>query len=91
MSTPTAPAPLFLKFTREPFDLAYIVTFPDNSTEVVDCEDALEWLRLRHAGRMNLSVVEKALDDCWNFGSAEIVITTPRVIVPAFSRTAPKI
>jgi hypothetical protein len=83
--------PLLVKITREPGLESYTFTLPDGSTEDLEPEEALEWFRLRHVGRMDVDLIERALDDCWNFYSAEILVENPRIPRVELTRTSPNI
>ena len=45
------------------------------TSEELDPEDARSWFKMRGA---NMEAVEKALDYCWNFYNATIVIKNPK-------------
>jgi hypothetical protein len=83
--------PLVLKLSREPgLDLLKI-EFPDGNSDEIEFTEAPEWFRLRHATPMNLDVVEKAIDECWNWYEATLVIKHPRNIVKPFVPADPQI
>lgn len=83
--------PLTVKITREPGMDWFTLFMPDNSSEDVDAVEAVEWFRLRHKGRMDYTLIERAIDDAWNFGEAYVIIETPRYPKPEYTRTSPKI
>lgn len=83
--------PLLVKIVREPGLEWFTVELPDGSSEDLEPEEAVEWFRLRHAGKMDISLIERALDDCWNFYSAEILIVNPRLPKAIRTRTSPNI
>ena len=87
---PTLP-PLLVKITRESGLDWFTLALPDGSTEDLEAEEALEWFRLRHVGRMDVDLIERALDDAWNFLEAEVLIQSPRMPQKEISRTAPNI
>ena len=67
--------PLTIHLRREPGLEWFLLQVSDGSSEELDPDDTREWFRLRGA---NMDVVEKALDYCWNFYRASIVIKAPR-------------
>lgn len=83
---------LLIKVNREPGLDFYVMTFPDGTTAEVDAAEALDWFRERHyLYRMDEHLIGKALDDAWNFGSAEILIENARRVSPPPSRVTPKV
>ena len=69
------PRPLTIELRREPFMEWFVLQVDDGSSEELDPEDARSWFKMRGA---NMDSVEKALDYCWNFYSATIVIKSPK-------------
>lgn len=53
----------------------FILNVSDGSSEELDPDDARDWFKQRGA---NVDVVEKALDYCWNFYQATVVIRNPK-------------
>lgn len=80
-----------VKLGREPGSDYVTLTLPDNSSEELEFVDALEWFRLRHGGKMDVLLVERALDECWNFYTAEILIHNYRKVVRNYSHIEPKV
>jgi len=83
--------PLLVKITREGGLDWFTLTFPDGSSEDVDAEEAVEWFRLHHKGRMDYTLIERSIDDAWNFGEANVLIIEPRFPKPEVSRITPNI
>jgi hypothetical protein len=83
--------PLLVRIVRESGLDWFTLYLPDNSSEDVDAEEAVEWFRLHHQGRMDYTLIERAIDDAWNFGEANVLIEKPRFPKPEYSRTSPKI
>ena len=67
--------PLTIELRREPGLDWFVLNVSDGSSEELDPEDARSWFRMRGA---NMDAVEKALDYCWNFYNATIVIKNPK-------------
>jgi hypothetical protein len=84
-------SPLLVLVTREVGLDWFTMHLPDGSTEDVDAEEAVEWFRLRHSGRMDLTLIERAIDDAWNFGESEVLIQNPRRPAVEVNRTTPKV
>lgn len=65
---PSQQVPLTVRLTREPFSpfvsLSVIAGDGAGSTEDLEADEARQWFRERGA---NMIMVEKALDDVWNF------------------------
>ncbi len=69
------PRPLTIDLRREPGLEWFVLQVDDGSSEELDPEDARSWFKMRGA---NMDAVEKALDYCWNFYKATIVIKNPK-------------
>jgi|688.fasta_scaffold108565_3 hypothetical protein len=69
------PTPLTIDLRREPGLEWFVLTISDGSSEELDPEDTRTWFKQRGA---NMDAVEKALDYCWNFYKATIVIKNPK-------------
>ena len=67
--------PLTIVLKREPYLEWFVLHVDDGSSEELDPEDARSWFKMRGA---NMEAVEKALDYCWNFYNATIVIKNPK-------------
>jgi hypothetical protein len=85
------PLPLVLRLSREVGSDYILIEFPDGSTEEVEGTEAVEWFRLRHAGKMDQLVIERALDETWNFLSSVVVIQNPKEVNRDYTRVDPKI
>jgi hypothetical protein len=83
--------PLLVKVVREAGLDFFTLTLPDNSSEEIDAEEAVEWFRLHHQGKMDYTLIERAIDDAWNFGEANILIDKPRFPKQEVTRTTPNI
>jgi hypothetical protein len=82
---------LLLKLTREPGLDMLLIKFPNGNTDEVEFADAPEWFRLRHANKMDVLLIEKALDECYNFYESEVLIANPREIKREYSHADPKV
>ena len=80
--------PLHVLITREPFLEWFVLTLDDGSSYELDPEETRAWFKERGA---NMDVVEKALDDCWNFYKAEFVIQNPKKPQLVNPRLEPKL
>lgn len=67
--------PLTVVLKRDPYLEWFVLNLDDGSSEELDPEDARSWFKMRGA---NMDAVEKALDYCWNFYNATIVIKNPK-------------
>lgn len=85
--------PLPVRISREPGLDWFKLEFDDGSgkSEEIDAVDAVEWFRQHHVGRMDDQLIERAIDDAWNFGEAVIVIVNPRFPKVEVTRTTPRI
>ena len=73
---PTPPEkPLTIQLRREPGLEWFVLNVSDGSSEELDPDDTRSWFKQRGA---NMDAVEKALDYCWNFYNATIVIKSPK-------------
>lgn len=61
--------------TREPWTDFFTITLDNGHSEELDVEDCRAWFKVRGA---SMDVVEKALDQCWNFYRSEILIRNPK-------------
>ena len=68
------PAPLKVRITKEPFMDWIELHLEDGGHEELAPEEARTWFKERGA---NMETVEKALDYCWNFYKAVVVINAP--------------
>jgi len=76
MQTNASNSPLHVIVTREQFSIFYLIETPVNGySEELEVEEVREWFRLRGAKE---DMVEKALDQAWNFGRSEVLIKNPR-------------
>jgi hypothetical protein len=82
---------LLVRIVRESGLEWFQLILPDNSSDDVEATEALEWFRQHHVGKMDVQLIERALDDAWNFGEANVIIVNPRFPTREESRTAPKI
>lgn len=48
----------------------------NGQSEELDPEEARAWFKVRGA---NMSEMEKVMDQCWNFGRAEVEIENPKI------------
>lgn len=70
--------PLTVRLQREVGMEWFILHLEDKSSEELDPDDTRDWFKQRGA---NMDAVEKALDYCWNFYQATIVIKNPKTRV----------
>jgi hypothetical protein len=75
IQTPKLDNTIHVVVTREPFIDFYTLALDDGTTEELEIEDCRQWFRERGA---NMDKVDKALDHCWNFHRAEMVIVNPK-------------
>lgn len=68
-------AALHVVITREPYLEWFTIKLPNGYTEELDPDETRKWFKKRGA---NMEVLEKALDRCWNFYSAEVWIQNPQ-------------
>ena len=81
--------PLHVILTREMFSVFFKLETPVNGfSEELEVEDVREWFRVRGAKE---DMVEKALDQCWNFMRAEVLIEHPKEITTIKLPYAPDI
>jgi len=62
---------MLIQVRREPFSPYYQLIMPNGNSEEILCEDIYEWFRLRGA---KAEVIEKAIDEAWNFYSVDILV-----------------
>lgn len=69
------PKPLHVLVLRTPFSDFFVLQMDDGQSEEFEPEDCRAWFKDRGA---NMDKVEAALDHCWNFQRAEILIHNPK-------------
>jgi len=67
--------PLHVVITREPFGDFFALHEDNGHTEELEPEECRAWFKERGA---NMDKLEQALDQCWNFQRAEVVIKNPK-------------
>lgn len=67
--------PLLVIITREMYSTFYTLWVDESPVEELEVEDVREWFKQHGA---NMDVVNKALDQCWNFTTANVEIEHPR-------------
>jgi hypothetical protein len=67
--------PLHVYITREPFSDFFVFTLDNGHTEELEAEEARQWLRDRGG---NMDLMEKALDQVFNFQRCDVFIDKPR-------------
>lgn len=89
MTTATSVHPLHVTILRPPFTGDFFTLVLDNGqSEELEVEETREWFRVRGA---NMDVVEKALDEAWNFAESGITIKNPKVPRVLHSAIQPKL
>lgn len=62
---------LHVLLLREMFSEFFTIQLDNGQTEELDPEEVRNWFRVRGA---NMDALEKVLDQCWNFGRAEVTV-----------------
>jgi hypothetical protein len=81
-------APLHVVITREPWMDFFSISLDNGYSEELNPEETRHWFKIRGA---NMDILERALDDCWNFYKTEYVIENPKVPSVANPRLQPKL
>lgn len=63
-----------VELRREPMSDYFVVSCGPNTSEQVLGIDIMDWLVRRMVRPYKLDLVEKAIDYCWNFGSADLSV-----------------
>ncbi len=79
---------LTIELTREPFTDWVTLTLPDGQSFDMDWEEIKMWMKLRNA---DMDIVDKALDDVYNFYSSTVIIKNPRIVKVKLGKDDPKI
>jgi hypothetical protein len=69
------PNTLRVFLVREPFDDFYLIVQDDGKSEELEEDDVRQWLKDRGADE---ELVQKSVDQTWNFYSAQVIIKNPR-------------
>ena len=66
---------LHVLITREMFGTFFTLTLDNEHTEELDADETREWFRTHGA---DMDVIDKALDQAWNFMRADVEIQNPK-------------
>lgn len=80
--------PLTVALEREAWTDWFVLKCSSGVTEQLEPDEARAWFKERGA---NMDSVEKALDYCWNFYKATVVINNPRDPMIHAPRTQPHV
>lgn len=84
----TIPNSLRVWLIREPFDDFYLVYLDDGKSEELEELDVRKWLADRGAEE---ELVQRSVDQAWNFYSACVIIPNPRTPPKVFDPVEPNI
>ena len=80
--------PLKVFLEREAWTDWFVLKTANGLSEQLEPEETRDWFKERGA---NMDAVEKALDYCWNFYKAEVVINNPRDPMINAARVTPHV
>jgi hypothetical protein len=76
------PNTLRVFLVREPFDDFYLIVQDDGKSEELEEDDVRQWLKDRGAEE---ELIQRSVDQAWNFYSAQVSIKNPRTPNKAFA------